>query len=318
MATRPQRQTDPRTIVIAGPTASGKSEVALLLAERLGGEIVSVDSMQVYRGMDIGTAKPSNEERARVPHHLIDVVDVTQSFDAAQFATLAWRAIDEIHSRGRIAILCGGTGLYFRALFEGVGSGPPADADLRRELEKMPLQDLVRELAEHDPAAYEKIDRNNPRRVIRAVEVIRKTGKPFSQQKAGWASTDERSRAASRPYRFGLRRETKDLHERISRRVEQMFEQGLVEETRELLERGLADNQTAMQALGYRQIIEHLRRERSLAETVELVKLRTRQFAKRQMTWFRHQLALEWIEVAPNQPAAEIATQILERNFPRS
>ena len=292
----------------------------MILAERLGGEIVSVDSMQVYRGMDIGTAKASKEERARVTHHLIDVVAVAESFDAAKFANLARRSVEEIQERGRIAILCGGTGLYFRALFEGVGSGPPADAELRRELEKVPLQDLLRELADCDPAAYEKIDRKNQRRVIRAVEVIRKTGKPFSEQKAEWGSTGPSGRApaSSRPYRFGLRRETKDLHERINRRVEQMFEQGLVEETRELLERGLAENPTAMQALGYRQVVEHLRGERSLAETVELVKLRTRQFAKRQMTWFRHQLALEWIEAAPNQPAADIATQILERNFPRS
>jgi tRNA dimethylallyltransferase len=173
-------------ILIAGPTAIGKSEIALLLAEKIGGEIVSVDSMLVYRGLDIGTAKPSLEERARVPHHLIDVVEITEAFDAAKFAALARRTVAEIGSRGRTPVLCGGTGLYFKALLEGLGDAPPADEILRAELEATPLADLLRELAERDPAAYEKIDRQNPRRVIRAVEVIRLTGKPFSQQRAGW------------------------------------------------------------------------------------------------------------------------------------
>ena len=176
----------PRPLLLAGPTAVGKSEIALLLAEKLGGEIISVDSMQVYRGLDIGTAKPSPAARARVPHHLIDVVDLTEPFDAAQFLRLAHRAVADIQGRGRLPILCGGTGLYFKAFLEGLGQAPPADAALRAALEATPLPELLRELAERDPATYERIDRQNPRRVIRAIEVIRLTGKPFSAQRADW------------------------------------------------------------------------------------------------------------------------------------
>src|SRR6185437_7576011 len=172
---------------LAGPTAVGKSEMALLLAEKIGGEIISVDSMQVYRGLDIGTAKPSAEERTRARHHLIDAMDLAESFDAAKFVQLANAAVSEIQSRGRVPIFCGGTGLYFKAFLEGLGEAPAADGALRAELEAMPLEALLAELAEKDHATFEKIDRNNPRRVVRAVEVIRLTGKPFSMQKAQWA-----------------------------------------------------------------------------------------------------------------------------------
>ena len=291
-------------VVLTGPTASSKSEVALLLAEQLRGEIVSVDSMQVYRGMDIGTAKPSMAERAKTPHHLIDVVDVTQSFDAAQFASAARAAIDEIQARGNRAILCGGTGLYFSALFSGVGTAPAADPKLRRTLEQTPAKELLRELAERDPVTYAKIDHKNPRRVIRAVEVIRQTGGPFSEHKSNWELR------SVTPHAFALRRAPADLHRRISDRVDAMFARGLVEETRRLLEHGLANNRTAMQALGYRQVVEHLRGERTLDETIELIKLRTRQFAKRQLTWFRNQLQPTWIDVAPAETAMEIAGSI--------
>ncbi len=284
-------------IFLAGPTAVGKSAVALELAQRLGGEIISVDSMQVYRGLDIGTAKPSRAERARVPHHLIDVVDVTEPFDAAKFVELARRAVAEIRSRGRAPIFCGGTGLYFKAFLEGLGEAPPADPRLRAELEATPLPDLLRELENRDPATFEKIDRQNSRRVIRAMEVIRLTGKPFSTQRADWSHTSGITNPASRF--FCLTRSAADLRARIDSRVDEMFERGLVEETRRLLARGLAQNRTAMQALGYRQVVEHLRGERSLADTIELVKVKTRQFAKRQMTWFRKQPGMKWIELAP-------------------
>ena len=292
-------------VVLAGPTASGKSEVALLLAEQLGGEIVSVDSMQVYRGMDIGTAKPSGADRARVPHHLIDIVDVTESFDAAQFSRVAQAAVADIAARGKRAILCGGTGLYFNAFFGGLGAAPAAETALRRELEGTPLAELLGELAERDPATHAKIDRKNPRRVIRAVEVIRQTGRPFSEQKSNWTSR------GPMPHVFALRRATEDLHNRINERVDAMFAKGLVDETRRLLEQGLAGNRTAMQALGYRQVAAHLRGECSLSETIELIKLRTRQFAKRQMTWFRGQLKPEWIDVTATETASEVARRIL-------
>ena len=331
----------PRPIFIAGPTAVGKSEIALRLAGQLDGEIISADSMQVYRGLDLGTAKPSPADRARVPHHLIDILDLTESFDAAQFARLAHQTVAEIQSRGHMPILCGGTGLYFKAFLEGLGEAPPANAKLRAELEAAPLENLLAELRERDPATFEKIDKKNPRRVIRAVEVIRLTGKPFSAQQSRWGETFPGSRSAdilvrgftghscpvsteadpnSPPHELATRkspepadknvcptsiivftRSTEDLRQRIDARVDAMFARGLVDETRELLKRGLEQNKTAMQAIGYRQVVEHLCGERSLAETIEQVKIRTRQFAKRQLTWFRAQKNLEWIELKPDE-----------------
>ena len=262
--------------------------MALALAERIGGEIISVDSMQVYRGMDIGTAKPGPEELRRAPHHLIDVAGLEERFDAARFVQLAGRAVAEIQSRGRVPIFCGGTGLYFKAFCEGLGDAPPADAALRAELENRPLAELLAELEKTDPATFQRIDRQNARRVIRAVEVIRLTGKPFSLQRAAWSRGQEPSevgtprcgvRTAQRAVPtqengefypaptvwngakageagrlFGLTRPAGELRERIARRVEEMFARGLVAETQSLLARGLEQNPTAMQALGYRAI----------------------------------------------------------------
>ena len=295
-------------IILAGPTAVGKSDIALVLAEKLGGEIISVDSMQVYRGMDIGTAKASRAERDRIPHHLLDVAHITAPFDAAQFVRLARQALTEIERRGRVPILCGGTGLYFKAFLEGLGEGPPADAALRAELEATPMADLLRELAQHDPVTYSRIDRQNPRRVIRAVEVIRLTGKPYALQRVRWSAEGE---VRSAQLNYGISRGAEDLRRRIDVRVDAMFRRGLVAETERLLAQGLADNRTAMQALGYRQTEEHLRGVRSLPETIELVKVRTRQFAKRQMTWFRRQMKLTWIAIEPEEPPETTADRIL-------
>jgi tRNA dimethylallyltransferase len=298
-----------RRLCVVGPTASGKSAVALALAERLHGEIISVDSMQVYRGLDIGTAKPTTEERARVPHHVIDVVNLSESFSAADFVAAAMAAERQILSRSRTPIFCGGTGFYFKALLHGLGEAPPADPTLRAELEAVPLPDLCRELEQRDPVTFARIDRQNPRRVVRAIEVIRLTGRPFSEQRAEWKGEENRTPAVV----MGLRRDGEDLNRRIEARVDEMFARGLVEETASLLRQGLAANPTAMQALGYRQVVEHLRGERSLPETIALVKTRTRQFAKRQMTWFRRQLAVEWIHVATDASVDAIAGEFLKR-----
>jgi tRNA dimethylallyltransferase len=306
----------PRPIFLAGPTAVGKSAVALALAEKLGGEIISVDSMQVYRGLDLGTAKPSAAERARVPHHLIDVAELTEAFDAAKFVALAQQAVAEIQARGHVPIFCGGTGLYFKAYLDGLGEAPPSDEKLRAELEATPLAELLRELEQRDPVTFTRIDRNNPRRVVRAVEVIRLTGKPFSTQRARWGEAPDEpnlsggSRGRSPHQIICLSRQSADLHARINLRVEEMFTQGLVEETRRLLSHGLEQNKTAMQAIGYRQVVEHLRGERSLAETIELVKIKTRQYAKRQGTWFRKYAPAEWIEVKAHDSAAAIAALV--------
>jgi len=282
-----------RPIFLAGPTAAGKSALALELAERFAGEIISVDSMQVYRGMDIGTAKPSAEDRRRVPHHLIDVVSLKESFDAAQFVRLATAAAQGIQARGRTPIFCGGTGLYFKAYLEGLGSAPARDAKVRVELEATPLPELLKELERLDPQAFQSIDRQNGRRVVRALEIIRLTGQPLATQRAVWADVKPPAKGL-----LGLTRPTNELIPRIHERVEKMFRQGLVAETESLLAQGLADNPTAMQALGYRQVVEHLRGERGLAETIELVKIRTRQFAKRQLTWFRRQMNLHWVTLS--------------------
>jgi tRNA dimethylallyltransferase len=300
-------------VFIAGPTAVGKSEIALRLAERLGGEIISADSMQVYRGLDLGTAKPSPADRARVPHHLIDICDLAESFDAAQFVRLAQKAVEEIQARGRVPVFCGGTGLYFKAFLSGLGEAPSANPELRARLEALPFEALLQELRERDLAAYEKIDKQNPRRVIRAVEVIRLTGKKFSQQRVEWKSKVQSPRSN---VFFCVTRPPADLHARINARVNAMFARGLVDETRELLRQGLAENQTAMQAIGYRQVVEHLRGEprklSGLTETIELVKIRTRQFAKRQLTWFHRQLEPKWMELQPEESPEKIAQKICE------
>ena len=282
------------TIYLTGATASGKSALAMHLAKRLGGEIISVDSMQVYCGLNIGTAKPSAEEQAEVPHHLIDVAQLSEAFDAAQFVRLAKSASESISSRGRIPIFCGGTGLYFRALMEGLGNSPPSDELLRDKLSLLPFESLVAELKIKDPKAAKQIDLKNPRRVLRAVEVIRLTGRPYSEQRIGW---DKLKRAPENL--FCINREVDVLNQRIHKRVDEMFSLGLIEETQILIKQGLRDNRNACQALGYRQVLDLLDGELSLESVVDKVKIKTRQFAKRQRSWFRNQMQcdlLNWPE----------------------
>ena len=282
------------TIYLTGATASGKSALAMHLAKRLGGEIISVDSMQVYCGLNIGTAKPSSEEQAEVPHHLIDVAQLSEAFDAAQFVRLAKSASESISSRGRIPIFCGGTGLYFRALMEGLGNSPPSDELLRDELSLLPFESLVAELKIKDPKAAKQIDLKNPRRVLRAIEVIRLTGRPYSEQRIGW---DKLKRAPENL--FCINREVDVLNQRIHKRVDEMFSLGLIEETQILIKQGLRDNRNACQALGYRQVLDLLDGELSLESVVDKVKIKTRQFAKRQRSWFRNQMQcdlLDWPE----------------------
>ncbi|HEX3626770.1 MAG TPA: tRNA (adenosine(37)-N6)-dimethylallyltransferase MiaA [Verrucomicrobiae bacterium] len=294
-------------IFLAGPTAVGKSEIALALAANVNGEIISVDSMQVYRGLDIGTAKPEAATQTSVRHHLIDVCDLSDAFDAAKFVQLANQAVAEICSRNKTPIFCGGTGFYFKAYLEGIGDAPPPDAKLRAELEIAPLGQLLEELRERDPEAFDKIDKNNPRRVIRAIEVIRTTGKPLSASQAEWARNPKPG--TGRPLVLFMR-SSSDLRHRIDSRVDLMFQRGLMDETRELLKRGLTENRTAMQAIGYRQVVEHLRGERGLAETIDLIKIRTRQFAKRQLTWFRRHAQCKKIELKSDEAVEETLERI--------
>ncbi len=292
-------------IYLAGPTAVGKSALALELARLLPGEIISVDSMQVYRGLNIGTAKPTAEEQASIPHHLIDVVDLSQSFDVAQFVRLAKTAEEGIRARNRIPIYCGGTGFYFKALLHGLSAAPPSDPLVRSLLESTPLPQLLDELRQRDPIAFSSIDSKNPRRVIRAIEIIRLTGRPFSE----FQPPDPKS---SSPTLFVLNTTTNELRDRINHRVDRMFEIGLETETRSLLDQGLRENRTAQQALGYRQLLQHFEGLCSLADAIELVKIRTRQFAKRQITFFKHQFAARWIEHSKDLTPQSVHTVLKE------
>jgi tRNA dimethylallyltransferase len=308
-----ERRGCPEPVFLAGPTAVGKSAVALELAERWNGEIITVDSMQVYRGLDIGTAKPTAEDRRRVAHHLVDVVDLRRGFDAAEFVRRAEAAAEEIRSRNRTAIFCGGTGLYFKAFLEGLGGAPAADPKLRAELEQTPAPALLDELAARDPAAYARIDRQNRRRIVRALEILRLTGKPLEDQRAAWGAAGPGWREGMTVRCFGFSRDPADLRERIEARVDAMFAAGLVEEVERLLPLGLAENRTALQAIGYRQVVEHLRGEWSLPETLARVKQATRQLAKRQMTWFRTQMNPEWIPLGRRVTPGEVADELERR-----
>jgi tRNA dimethylallyltransferase len=298
-------------VALVGPTASGKSAVALELAPWINGEIVSVDSMQVYRGMDVGTAKPDARARNLVSHHLIDIFDLNQPSDAATFRDAALPAIDDILARGRTPILCGGTGFYFAVLCgrlaDVAGSRPT-----RVELEATPNERLLDELLQRDPETYARIDRRNRRRLIRAVEVLRLTGRPLANPRTratgsgparAWAN--EASWTA-----IGLMREAEDLKARIESRVDEMFDRGLVAETQRLLANGLETNRVALQAIGYRQVVDYLRGDRALPETRDLVKSKTRQLAKRQMTWFRRQMRVTWLKVGPDESPVETADRI--------
>lgn len=275
-------------IAVAGPTASGKSALALAICEKYGGELVSVDSMQVYRGMDIGTAKPDESERARVPHHMIDICSPEESFSAADFAARAHEAIAEIKSRGALPVLCGGTGLYMdtvtdRLPFSESESNPELREELRRIAEERGAHELWLMLEKLDPQAASGIHENNIKRVIRAIEIC----------KSGMTKTesDAKAKAAANPYdaliiALGVR-DREVLYDRINRRVDKMLEMGLAEETRRLWESGcLTANTTAACAIGYKELLPWIRGEKTLDECADELKRATRRYAKRQLTWF--------------------------------
>jgi tRNA dimethylallyltransferase len=297
---------------LTGPTAAGKTAVGLELARRLGAEIVSLDSMALYRGMDIGTAKPTREERAAVPHHLVDVIGPHEEFSVAQFLAAADAAVREIKGRGRVALFVGGTPLYLKALLRGIFSGPPADWELRRRLQDEAAREgeesLHKRLAAVDPRSAGRLHPRDTRRVIRALEVFEKTGRGISELQRQF----HRARPAEECRVFVLDCPRGELARRIDRRVDAMFAAGLVDEVRRLLASPTPPGRTASQAVGYREVIEHLRGERDLAETIELVKLRTRQFAKRQMTWFRSLSECRFVEMSSERSAADVAREIAD------
>ncbi len=289
----------PFPIFLTGPTAVGKSDLALQLAGETSGEIISADSMQVYRGLDVGTAKPSPQKRSLIPHHLIDVAELCQTFDAGQFVKKATQAVHEIKLRQNCPIFCGGTGFYLKAYREGLDNLPPRNPSLRSELEQTPPEKLLEELYRKDPLLFAQIDPKNLRRVIRALEIIRQTKQPASAQRQKWAA--KATLPPSAPL-IVLFRPAASLRKRIHQRVESMFQAGLVEETKALLKCGIRENPVASRALGYRQVLRHLENQNSLSETIALVKTKTWQFARRQLTWFRKQKHTIWLDLDPILP----------------
>ncbi len=298
---------------LAGPTACGKTATGLELAERLGGEIVALDSMSLYRGMDVGTAKATAEEQARVPHHLLDVVDPHEEFSLAEYVAAARRACEQIVGRGRVPVFVGGTGLYLRGVLRGVFQGPAADWTLRRSLEADVERDGAAALHDRlravDPPTAERLHPNDTRRVIRALEVHELTGRPLSeQQRQEPLPPDERP-----PHVYWLSPPRDWLHDRIDRRVVAMFDEGLVEEVEALRALDPPLGRTARQALGYKEPIDAIEAGRDPRSTIPEIQTRTRQFAKRQHTWFRNLAECVAVEVRADESASELAGRLAGR-----
>jgi tRNA dimethylallyltransferase len=284
----------PPLIAIVGPTASGKSAVALRLARARGGEIVSCDSLQVYRGLDIGSAKPARDEQRDVRHHLIDVVDPGELFSAAEYARRARAAVADVTARGRLPIVAGGTGLYLRALLEGLFDGPARDEVRRRRLEHLAerfgderVHRLLRRL---DPEAAARIGPRDRLRIVRALEVYWATGQPISAHHRAGAEP----LSGYRVLLLGIAPDREALREVVERRTREMFERGLLDEVRGLLDQGFASELRPLQAIGYREAVAAVRGEMSRDEAERAIVTATMRFAKRQMTWFRHQARVTW------------------------
>lgn len=272
---------------LTGPTASGKSNIAIALAKRLDAEIISLDSMAIYRGMDIGTAKPTAVQQQEVVHHMIDIVEPTDSYSLAEYLAAVHGLVLQIHDRQRNALFVGGTPLYLKSLLRGLYSGPEADWEFReqvqQELEEHGPDALHARLAQVDPLSAHKLHPNDSKRIIRALEVYRATGEPISHQQVHFEDTESQPHSRA----FVLAWDRSELHQRIERRVDEMFARGLVAEVESLLATHGELSRTAMQAVGYREVIDHVSGDLSIEDTVEKVKARTRQFARRQVTWFR-------------------------------
>lgn len=285
-------------IVICGPTASGKTSLGIELAKRIGGEIISADSMQIYKGMDIATAKPTAEEMCGIPHHLISIIDPDTEFSVADYLTLAREKIADIHSRGKMPIVVGGTGLYISSLVDNISfENAYTDGSVRKRLtdeaEKLGREAMLDRLRQIDPETAEGLHANNITRIIRALEIYELTGMKFSEHKAV-------SRMNESPYKVcmvGLDFNDRNvLYDRINRRVDIMAEQGLVEEARAVYESG-HKMKTAHQAIGYKELIPYFEGEKTLDECLDFLKMQTRRYAKRQLTWFRRDERIVWIKL---------------------
>ena len=306
-----------KILVIVGPTASGKTRLAVELAKAHNGEVVSADSMQIYRRMDIGTAKPTAEEMDGIPHHMIDVADPEEDFSVARYVELASACVDDILSRGKLPIVAGGTGLYVDSLLSGrTFAAFSPESSLRRELEEELAERggeaMLAELARVDPEAASRLHPNDHKRIVRALEVYHSTGKTISEHNRETQALPPRYEALTIGLNF---QDRADLWERIDARVDQMAANGLEREVRELLSSGLSPACTAMQAIGYKEFVAAVEGTMTWREAEELVKLRSRQYAKRQLTWFRRNPAVHWLlwEKNPNfGNARQRSTELLE------
>lgn len=300
-----------RILVIAGPTASGKSALAMKLAESLEGEIISCDSMQVYRGMDIGSAKPTAEEQARIPHHLIDVADPMEEFSAAKYARMAREAIGDIAGRGKLPVVCGGTGLYLNGILYEMDFGDgPKDSRLRGALECRAEEEggeaLHRELAQRDPDAAARIHPNNVKKIIRALERLE-----LGEERVQEFQDIRKENPDIDPVLIGLTMDRSVLYGRIDRRVDEMMERGLLEEVRRLTASGLTAEDISMQGIGYKELIAFLSGETALDEAVDQIKKNTRHYAKRQLTWFRRYPDMTWFDLTGVESTEEAAEDVL-------
>lgn len=306
--------TTPEIIVIAGPTASGKTALGIEVAERLGGEIISADSMQIFRGMEIGTAAPTPAEQARVPHHLVSCVSPSAQMAAGEFQRLGRECVATLHAAGKRAIVVGGSGLYINALIDGLFEGPPRQPALREQLHAEAAARgnaaLMQRLRACDPDYAEQLTSENDLiRIVRALEVFESTGRTYSEWHAEHQAT-----AAPLPARFfALQWDRAALYARIDARVRQMIADGWVEEVQRLLDAGHAEDLARIKALGYREIAAHLRGEQSLAEAIANAQMHHRRLAKRQLTWFRREPRIQWLpaEGAPGE-AARLADAIVK------
>ena len=297
----------PKLVVITGPTASGKTALGVMLAQRLGGEVVSADSMQIYRGMDIGTAKPTKEEMEGVHHHLLDMVEPGEDFSAGKYVQLADSCVQDILSRGKTAVIAGGTGLYVDSLIAGRSFAPVPQTGRREALETQLRETggeaMLARLRSIDPEAAARLHPADEKRIVRALEVYEETGKTITQHDAETRAVPPRYDAAKIALTFADRQ---DLYARIDRRVDAMMQQGLLDEVRALLAAGIPADCTAMQAIGYKEFFDALEGRSTLSAAADLCKQRSRNYAKRQLTWFRRNPQLCWLRMTGQEDFAQI------------
>jgi tRNA dimethylallyltransferase len=308
-------------VAIVGPTATGKTEAAIQTALSMNGEIISADSMQIYKYMDIGTAKPSREEMRGIPHHMMDCIDPAEEFSVARYQTMAKHTIKEVHKKGKLPILVGGTGLYVNSIVYPMAfTEAQVDNEYRKQLQQMAEEKgniaVYRILQESDPLTAEKLHPNDIRRVIRALEVKHLTGREMSDFRQDFSEPDLMYDLIM----IGMTMDRQRLYRRINSRVDIMLEKGLLDEVKWLLEMGYSKDLTSMQGLGYKELIRYLEGDISLEEAVEILKRDTRRYAKRQLTWFRRESRIEWLNLDQIEPGKEIQWIIshIEKNLSSS